>query len=69
MKLLTFFNTDEATLGSGIGWSDSPTSMEGQDGQMRDSRGSRGGGIAFKHVFDEDAALSDFLVDDELLII
>ena len=27
------------------------------------------GGLAFKHVFDEDAALSDLLVDDELLII
>jgi len=27
------------------------------------------GGLAFKHVLDEDAALGDFLVNDELLII
>jgi len=27
------------------------------------------GGLAFKHVLDEDAALGDFLVDDELFII
>ena len=33
-KLLTFFSTDEATLGSGIGWSLSPTSIDGQGGKV-----------------------------------
>lgn len=57
-------------MGSGIGWSLSPTSTGGRGGQVWDGGRSRGGGeLAFKHVLDEDAALGDLLVDGELLII
>ena len=65
----TFFSTDEETLGNGMGWSLSPTS-EGDEAVRYEMAGVvRGGVPTFEHILDEDAALSDFLVDDELLII
>jgi len=36
---------------------------------VRSGMPARSGVLAFEHVFDEDAALSNFLVDDELLVI
>ena len=72
-KSLTFFSTDEETLGNGIGWSLSPTSVgekRGLDMEWRKAAAEGGGGeLAFEHVLDEDAAFSNFLVDDELFVI
>jgi hypothetical protein len=64
----TFFRTLEETLGKGIGWSVSPTSLT-------DKRLNTGAAtlkivlITFEHVLDENAALDNFLVCVELLVV
>ena len=51
-----------------MGWSLSPTSAGNETVRYGMAETARGA-LAFEHVLDEDAALGDFLVDDELLII
>ncbi len=67
MKQITFFITLEDTLGRGIGWSDSPTSK--RDNQQAGWVARNKGGLAFKHVLDEHAALNNFSISGELLIV
>ena len=68
-KLPAFFNTDEETLGKGRGGSLSPASRSKQGGQIKCGGGVRSSVLAFQHVLDEGAALSNVLVDNELLVI
>ena len=60
--------TLDDTLGSGIGWSLSPTSVD-RHCQKKVWHKASDGQPTFKHVLDEHAALGDLLVDDELLIV
>ena len=55
-------------MGSGIGWSLSPTSVD-RHCQKKVWHKASDGQPTLKHVLDEDAALGDLLVDDELLVI
>jgi hypothetical protein len=66
----TFLSTLDDTFGSGMGWSDSPTSAggSGRDQHRRRARGQRGA-RTLEHVLDEDGALSDLLVDREALVV
>ena len=54
-----------------MGWAGRSLRRLGVSGIVRcDTKGTAArGGFTFEHVLDEDAALGDFLVDDELLII
>jgi len=68
-KLPTFFSTDEVTLGKGRGRSLSPTSRSKRGGQIKCGGGVRSSVLAFQHLLDEGAALSNVLVDNKLLVI
>ena len=54
-----------------MGWAGRSPRRLGVSGMVRyETEGPAvDGGLAFEHVLDEDAALGDFLVDDELFII
>lgn len=53
-----------------MGWSDSPTSIDGKGDQIWDNGGSSGGEVlTLKHVFDENAALGNLLIHDKLLVV
>lgn len=63
----TFFKTLDETLGSGMGWSLSPTSKKVacKGRWMRCTRMR----FTFEHVFDQDGTFCDVLFDDKLFII
>lgn len=67
----TFFRTLEETLGRGMGWSLSPTSVDGSSlsAQRREARTTPTTRRTLEHVLDEDTAFGNLLVHDELLII
>jgi len=63
-----FFRTLDETLGSGIGWSLSPTSEKSRvSGRL--TGGIIGLGFTLEHVFDKHGAFCDVLFDDELFVI